>query len=81
MIENNHKGIFHLASCPALTHYEIAKKIQEHFKLNLDITPCTFDSLNLLEKRPKLIYLKIDKIKSLTGFIEKPIEQFIPLVN
>ena len=81
LIEKNHKGIFHLASCNPITHYEIAKKIKEHFKMNLELGQCTFDSLNLLEKRPKLIYLNTDKIKSLTGFKEKPVEYFIQLIN
>lgn len=81
LIEHKQQGIFHLASCPPTTHYEIAKKIKAYYHLDSEITPCTFESLNLLEKRPELIDLNINKIKSLTGFKEKPIEFFLEKIT
>ena len=75
-------GIFHLASQKATSRYEIAKAIQNFFKLkNADIAPCEIDSMNLLDKRPKRIDLNISKYKNLTGYREKPIEHFLSLIR
>lgn len=82
LTENEYHGIFHLASQKATSRYEIAKAIQNFFKLkNANIVPCEIDSLNLLDKRPKRIDLNISKYKKLTGYKEKPIEHFLSLIR
>ena len=82
IIEKKYTGIFHLASLKATNRYEIAKAIQNFFKLkDVKISPCKISSLGLLDKRAKLIDLNISKYKSLTGYEEKPIEHFLRMIK
>lgn len=82
VIRNNYYGIFHLASVKSITRYEIALAIQNYFNLkNTDINSCKIDALGLLEKRPKLIDLNIDKFKKITGFREKEIAHYLALIH
>lgn len=81
VIDENYLGIFHLASLKKTTRYEIAKAINTFFNLNYQISSCTVNSLNLLDKRPRLIDLNIDKYKKLTGYEEKNIDYYLELIN
>ena len=82
IIKKKYTGIFHLASLKATNRYEIARAIQNFFKLkNVKIYPCKINSLGLLDKRAKLTDLNISKYKSLTGHEEKQIEHFLRMIN
>ncbi|MFH1358700.1 MAG: sugar nucleotide-binding protein [archaeon] len=81
LITKNYNGVFHLASCPTTTFYEVANKIKEYYNFDSEINSCTWDSFGLLEKRPVLINLNINKIKEITGFNEKPIEFFLEKIK
>lgn len=82
IIEEKYLGVFHLASLKRLNRYEVALAIKNKFNMvNIPIIPCTIDSLGLLEPRPKLIDLNINKWKQLTGFKEKSLDFYLSLIH
>lgn len=81
IITQKQEGIFHLASLPKTTRYEIATAIKSYFNLHGKIMPCTVDSLDFLDKRPKLVDLNTDKYHKMIGDQEKKIEYFLQLIK
>jgi len=80
-VQNNYHGVFHLASTLPITRYEIAEKIKNYFKMDAEIVPCKINEIGLSEKRPLKIDLNVEKYKRLTGNSQKPIENFLNLIN
>ncbi len=82
LIEREFRGAVHLASQSSTNRFEIAKSIESFFNIeNANIKPCKIDSLNLVEERPKLIGLNIEKFKKLSGFKEKNIESLLKQIE
>tara|TARA_Y100000310_G_scaffold151436_1_gene151034 strand:+ start:180 stop:1058 length:879 start_codon:yes stop_codon:yes gene_type:complete len=81
-IEKKYMGIFHLASLKATNHYEIAKSIKKFFHFdNVELETRKIDSFDIIDKRPKLTSLNIEKYKKITGNQEKKIEYFLSLIK
>lgn len=78
LIEEGRRGIFHLASLPALTRYDLAQAIITFFHLNPDLViPCTFETIPHLDARPKRIDLNIEQYHEIMGVQDKGIEYYL----
>ncbi|MDO8517085.1 MAG: SDR family oxidoreductase [Nanoarchaeota archaeon] len=81
-IQENYTGIFHLASVHPTTRYHIAKTTRDFFNIkDVELIPCSIESLGLLEKRPKLIDLNVEKYKKLMGKKQEEIEHFLRMIK
>jgi dTDP-4-dehydrorhamnose reductase len=79
-VTRNFQGIFHLASVPPTTRYEVAKEIAAYFKIeNAQITPCRINEIGLKERRPLKIDLDTSKYTELTGKQLAELEHFLDL--
>jgi len=79
-VTHNYQGIFHLASVPPTTRYDVAKRVAAHFHIErAQITPCKINEIGLKERRPLKIDLDTAKYTKLTGKQLVELEHFLGL--
>ncbi len=71
-------GIYHLASLPRLSRFNLADKIRQFFGFDHTVLiPVSINSFNFKELRPLDTSLNIEKIQDITGFKLKNIDFFL----
>lgn len=82
LIQNKCDGIFHLTSIKSTSRFEIAKAIEKYFDFrDVKITPCSINSIGLLEKRPLKINLDDNKFNSLIGVKHHDIKHYLEVIS
>lgn len=77
LIEMGKEGVYHLASLPRISRFELAQEIKHFFNLPGSILPGKINSFHFREQRPLDTSLNIEKISTLTGFQRKPLDFFL----
>lgn len=77
IVLENYSGVLHVASLNPISHYEIARTINEHFDLGKKIEEASIDTFCTVEKRPKRIDLNTEKYESISGFRKKDLRKFL----
>ncbi len=78
IIDRKMAGVYHLASLSPLTRYDLAKAIVRSFNLSpTQVSSCEFRTLSLLDRRPNLIDLNVDKYQQIMGKRECKLDDYL----